>query len=95
MAGDAIVVKTGECLRILALLDGPSAGLQDTGWAEEQQMRLHLWASKLGVFASERLSITYRLRRNLAVSQAILQILGAILLNLQSSIQLSSTVESN
>ena len=85
MTVSPIVDKSQQCLHLIEAIG--IAGLakdEAEKWAEEQQMRLSLFTSKLGVFAIGSLSIDHRLRKNKTVTRALVQILDALLKNLAS-----------
>ena len=55
----------------------------ERAWAEDQTIKLNLWASSLGVFASGHASIKHRLRDHVEVHDMVMQYLDALHANLQ------------
>jgi hypothetical protein len=85
MPVESIVSATSLCKVSLDQLHSlPDDTVISKQWIEQQQMLLDLWASILGVFAHGTHSIEHRLRRNLAYSHAIAQLLDSVVRNLQS-----------
>jgi hypothetical protein len=86
MESSPIADKTQKCVRLLEIYNGVSwaSKFHNITWEEDVQIRVNLFTSKLGVFATGSHSIDHRLRKNKTVSRAIVQLLESLLANLTS-----------
>ena len=73
---------TGLCREAFAVCASMPIEWEEKEWIEEQQARLNAWAGCLGVFASGRTSVEYRLWEDQSVYQLILQLLHSLHSNL-------------
>ena len=85
MSADSIKRIFRICLDRIDVISRNAEAVQlELEWLGQQAMLLDLWASLLGVFAEGPYSIAHRFRKNVAVSQATMQLLLALQSDLRS-----------
>lgn len=70
--------------QFVAYLGLPTLSQHNMTLAKEQNVRFNLWAANIGVFASNRASLDYRLKHALDIRTMALRMLGVLLRNLNT-----------